>query len=308
VGWRGLDEAWGQADSRIWLDLENPSAEDVRRLDTIVDLDDDALADCLDGPARPRVVEYEDYLALFLYGVLSVDETGRYAPCRVVVFCSDRFLVTLHPAPMLSIASLAARCEKHGASMFEHGVDLLLYRLVDRLVENYLTLLDHLDEELDQLEQQSLASTADDAILQAAARLRNDLIEVRRLAAAQRAVVSPIARGEFDYVSSNLGSEFDHVAEHLEHAMERIDGMRERIAGALQNYHAMLTKRTNEIVRVLTVFAAVLLPLSLVAGIYGMNVPLWPPAEDPRSFWAILGAMILVGAGLLWVFRERRWL
>lgn len=132
-------------------------------------------------------------------------------------------------------------------------------------------------------------------------------MEIRRLASAQHLLLAPLARGDFDYVSENLGAEFRHIEEHLAHTLDRVEGLRERLSGALNNYHSTLTKRTNEIVRVLTVFAAVLLPMSLIAGVYGMNVVIWPPGNHPMSFWGILALMASLGCGLLWFFRTRQW-
>jgi magnesium transporter len=305
--WSEVRVAWGEPDSRLWIDLQKPTQQDVQTLNGIIDLDDAALEDAVDGPERPRVDEYENYLALFFYGVLSVDERGHFSPHKIVAFCGERFLVTIHPEAMLSVSSLHDRCQKHGATLFERGVDVLLYRLMDTLVDNYLALLDHFESRVDKLESDSFNGRTDDSILRSVAEMRTDLMEVRRLASAQHSLLAPMARGEFDYVSENLGTEFRHVEEHLAHTLDRIECLRERLSGTLHNYHSTLTKKTNDIVRVLTIFAAVVLPLSLIAGIYGMNVPVWPPGESPQSFWGILTLMAALGGGLLWFFRTRKW-
>ena len=289
------------------VDLEASSPADILHLGSIFNLDDAALEDCIHGPARPRVDEYESYLALCFFSVLVADDAQRFSPRRLAIFCSERFLITVHPEPLPSVGSLSARCQKHGAGMFERGIDVVLYRLVDALVDNYLEQLDRYDDDLSELETASYDPGTGEPILRGAVRLRNELMEVRRLASAQYALLAPVARGEFDYVSEHLSGEFRHVQEHLAHAVDTVDGMRDRLAGAVSNYHATLAKRTNDIVRVLTVFAAVLLPLSLVAGIYGMNVPVWPPGDQSESFWTILAAMGALAGCLLWFFRTRHW-
>ena len=244
---------------------------------------------------------------MFFYGVLAVEKEGFYAPHKLVAFCGQRFLVTVHPEEMRSIHSLHGRCARHGAKMFASGVDVLLYRLMDHLADNYLALLDRFDQRVEDLEEVSFLPNADDQLLRDVSSIRTELLEVKRLAAAMRTLLNPLARGEFDYVSGNLAMEFRHVEEHLAHALDLLEVLRERLTGVLNNYHSTLTMHTNKIFRVLTVFAAVLLPLSLIAGIYGMNVPAWPPPDDPRSFWAILAAMGTLGSGLLLYFRTRRW-
>ena len=305
--WPETKRAWIEDGTRIWIDLLNPSPADIESLNDIISLDDAALEDALDGPERPRVDEYENYLALFFFGVLSVDKSGYFSPHKIVAFCGERFLVTIHPEPMLSVTSLHERCEKHGSVLFERGVDILLYRLMDTLVDNYLALLDHVESRVDQVESESFDIRVDDSFLRNISSIRLELMEIRRLANAQRSILAPMARGEFDYISENLSPEFRHVEEHLAHTLDLVETLRERLSATMHNYHSTLTKKTNDIIRVLTIFAAILLPLSLVASIYGMNVAVWPPADHPISFWVILTFMTVLGGSLLWFFKTREW-
>jgi magnesium transporter len=98
------------------------------------------------------------------------------------------------------------------------------------------------------------------------------------------------------------------VRDHLLKVIEQVDGLRELANGVRDNYHAALAMRTDAIMRTLTVFASVLLPLSLIAGIYGMNLPLWPEGDHPASFWTVIGGMAVIAGGLLWYFWRRGWL
>jgi magnesium transporter len=132
------------------------------------------------------------------------------------------------------------------------------------------------------------------------------LLELRRVAASQREMMQPVARGDYDYITEALEHRFGQVRDHLEKVVGQIDTLRERIYGIRDNYHSALALRSNDIMKALTIFAAILLPCSVIAGVYGMNLPLWPPPEHPWSFWFVLGLMIVIPGALLYLFRRKK--
>jgi magnesium transporter len=259
--WDDLKNVWNATDAVVWVDLESPTAEDLQSLDAIIDLDDEALEDCLDGEPRPRIDDCDDYLLVVAYGVIVPEGAEELESRKLAIFRGNRFLVTIHSEPSRSVKALRARCKKNADAVLSQGVDQMLYRLIDGMVDRYLTLLDDYEEDVEQLEEQSYDPDADDDILHDAARIRLDLIEMRRLVGAQRGLLEPLAEGDFDYMSEGLSHRFRSVRSHLLHAHDRVVGLHERLAAAVQNYHATLAKRTNDVVRTLTVFTAVMLPM-----------------------------------------------
>ena len=306
--WEALAQGWAKEGAVVWVDMEDPTAEQLRTLDDIIDLDDDVLDECLTGEPRPRIDEYETHLLVVSYGVIIPEGQTELESRKVAIFRGDRFLVTIHSKPSRSIASLRRRCEKNPDAVLSRGVNQMLYRLIDGMVDHYLTLLDQYEHQVDEFEEQSNDPEADENLLHAASRIRRHLIEVRRLVAAQRGLLEPLAEGDFDNISEELSRKFRAVRSHLMHAGDRVVGLQERLAGGIQNYNATVAKQTNDVVHALTLLSAVMLPMSLIAGIYGMNVPVWPPTDNPASFWAVLGVMGLMGVVMLVVFRRLRWL
>jgi magnesium transporter len=138
--------------------------------------------------------------------------------------------------------------------------------------------------------------------------LRQRLIELRRVTLAQRDMLQPFVRGEYDYISGALEQRFSHVHDHLTKVIEQLDNLRERLSNVRENYHTAVAVRTNEIMKTLTMFATVMLPLTLVAGIYGMNLRFWPPQEEPYSFGFVLACMAAITLVLVVYFRRKRWL
>ncbi len=303
-----LADVWSEGELRVWIDLESPSEEDLRRLDEIIKLDDESLDDCLHGEQRPRIDEFDDYIFLVLYGLYGLKEQEDLDPHKLAAFCGNRFLITVHRAPQLSVRQVRARCGRHPEALLVQGVDEILFAVIDTMVDNYLLVTDRYEDRLELLEDRSFDVDEGDELLEEASEVRRDLLELRRLAVAQRQLLTPVAKGEFDFISETLSQRFAHVCGHLSQVIEAVDSLRETIVGIRDNYHAALSRRTNEIMKMLTIYAGILLPLTLIAGIYGMNLPLWPAPQHPLSFWGVIGAMVLISVALLFVFRRRKWI
>ena len=302
-----LAEVWKQAQAVVWADLEEPTEDELRTLGGVIRADDAALEDCLHGEQHPRIDEYDDHFFMVLYGAAGPEPDARFDPRKLAVFCGRRFLVTVHREPLRTIGVLLDRCNRHPNMFPATGVDALLHQIIDMMIDNIVDLADKYDDRLEELEDRSLSPDANESILEDVLDLRRELLELRRIAASQRELLTPVIDGEFDYISEVLAQRFSHVRDHLVKAVEQVDGQRERLTGVRDNYHATLAVRANDAVQTLTVFAAVLLPLSVVAGIYGMNLPVWPPGENPLSFWAVIAVMLAMAGGLMLYFKRRGW-
>ncbi|MCA9221600.1 MAG: LPXTG cell wall anchor domain-containing protein, partial [Planctomycetales bacterium] len=138
--------------------------------------------------------------------------------------------------------------------------------------------------------------------------LRSALAEIRHLAQAVDQTIGAILADDFPFMNDDVEFDFLHVREHLKAVAEFADRLRDRLNGVRDNLAFVIANRTNEIMRVLTVFASIMLPLSLIAGIYGMNVPLWPSNSNDNAFSLVLGGMFVLGAGLWLFFRRKKWL
>lgn len=299
---------FSQQDSAIWIDLEAPTEAELHELREMVDLNADAIEDCVHGEQRPRVDEYDDYFFLLLYGLLGAEGQTNIAPRKLAAFLGPRFLITAHTQQLRTVTAMRDRCARNSSKALVDGVDGILYRIIDGMVDKYLLVADQYELRLQALEDRSLEETADDELIPDVNDLRRELLEMRRFAASQRELVTPLASGEFDHISESLETRFRHVADHLAQVLDVVDSMRERLNGVRDNYHTALADRTNSAMKTLTTVATIMLPMSLIAGIYGMNVPIWPAGDDPRNFWVVLGVMAVLGGGLALFFRRMRWL
>ena len=244
---------------------------------------------------------------MVFYGLVGLDDPSEFDPRKLAAFCGKRFLITAHREPLRTVRAVLDRCGRSTANALGKGIDSILYDIIDGMVDKYVVVADRYEGELERLEEQSLDPGVDEQILANSGSVRRDLLHLRSLATSQREMLTPVARGEYDYVSDSLEQRFSHVRDHLSQVIDLVDTLRERLNGIRDNYHTALANRTNAIMKTLTIFATIMLPLTFIAGLYGMNLPLWPPPEDPLSFWGVIGSMIVVAAVLLVYFRRKKW-
>lgn len=302
-----LASAWEEGECIVWVDVDGPDEEAITELGRVFELDAEALDDCMHGTPPPEVDEYEQHMFIIFYGALAPGDSPAFSPCKLAVFMGSTFLITVHEEPVRSILALWQRCEKYPAHVLKRGVDHLLHTLIDSIVDNYALVVDDLDNRLDALEDQSLLPSVKSEVLNELSDVKRDIMDLRRIVASQRALMEPIARGEYDYISDELEVRFRHVQAHLTATLELVDGLRELAFGIRENYNAALANRLNDIMKTLTLFASVLMPLTLISGLYGMNVPI-PAQDNPVMFWLLIAVMAVIGGAMFVFFRFLRWM
>ena len=291
-----------------WVDLEPPCEPELRELAARLSLADSAVEDCLSGEQLPRVDEFDNNLFLVLYGAFGVLQDQEFEPRKLAVFCGARYLITVHGEPLRSVTTLRERAMRHPEQILKNGVDSLLCTIVDLMADNYIHTAAKYQDEIEVLEEDALVPPFENDVLAEVPRLRRELLEIRQVAGALRDLMIPLAAGEYDYIAEQLGTKFSQVRDHMTTAMNELDAMRDRLRSVVESYHISVATQTNEIMRTLTIFATILLPMSLVAGIFGMNVPLGAAGDHLGSIWIILGGMAAFAGALLWMFKRRGWL
>ncbi|MEK7795410.1 MAG: magnesium transporter CorA family protein [Candidatus Hydrogenedentota bacterium] len=294
--------------TRLWVDVLNPSPAELAQLTELFGLPAETMDDCVTGEHRPRIEEFEDHVFLLAYGVFGAEETDTLAPRTLGIFCYDSLLITIHREPQRTINRLFVRCEQNGEQILGRGADVVLYDILDGMMDNYLLAVETFEDRLEALEDHALTTADTKAFLGELQDLRSDIVRMRRLAASHREMITPLARGHHAFIDDAIEDRLEHVLDHLTQALELLDGLRELLYGVRDMFHSRLADRMNEIMKVLTIFASLLLPLTVITGMYGMNVPLWPDPNSPFAFWGIVGTMGVVILGLLAYFRFQKWL
>ena len=229
-----------------------------------------------------------------------------FASTNLSIFLGPNYLVTYHHQPVLSVRSTKVLLAKSD-NVLSRGADFLLHTSLDFLVDNYQPLLDEMDEIIGSIEER-IVTTDGKGVLKEILEFKRTLHRLRRVASYQKEILNRLSREEFALVAPGLRIYYRDVFDHLVRVTDLAESYKDMLASALEAYLAIVNNRMNEVMKLLTVFSTILLPLTLIASIYGMNFRRLPLAEWSYGFEITLGIMIAISVGMLVYFRRRRWI
>ncbi len=303
-----MDPAWLEAGAPVcvWVDITSPSSADGALLADTFHLHPLAIEDALSALQFPKVEFYDRYLYLVLHGVdAGATEGGRFATRDIDFFLGPTWLLTMHDGQSRSIAHLDELCERHPRILGEGPVGLL-HRIVDTMVDNYGPEIDRLDTNVTALEEQ--AFEGEQHIVRPLLALKRDLAFLRRVVIPQRDAVGRLARREFPTISNEMAYRFRDVYDHLVRISDEAMIFQDRVTGILDAHLSAVSNRLNAVMKVLTVMSTIFMPLTVLTGMWGMNIPLPVfPGGEHAQFWWLLGMMAAVTGGMLAYFRGRGW-
>ena len=222
-------------------------------------------------------------------------------------FLGPNYLVTVHDGDSRSIAGVKAICDKHDLILAE-GPAALMHRIVDSMVDSYRPEIEGIEEHMNELEDQAILGRRGD-LVRDILEVKRDLASLRRVVIPQRDAVGRLARREFPAISDELVYRFRDVYDHLVRLSDEATVLQDRVTGILDAHLSTISNRLNLVMKVLTVMSTIFLPLTVLTGMWGMNVPLPTfPGGEPMQFWWILGCMVTIAVVMLAVFRRKGWL
>jgi magnesium transporter len=305
-----VEPAWLDPSSRaaLWVDLVASTREEIQSV--LVDtfhFHPLAVEDAASEIQFPKVEAYQGYLYLILHGIDFQEQEHRFATRDVDFFLGRNYLVTVHDGRSRSIARLREICSQHPHILAE-GPVALLHRIVDSMVDNYRPEIEELEERIDRMEQEAMLGSSSDLVREILD-LKRDLSSLRRVVIPQRDVVGRLARREFSVITDEMAYRFRDVYDHLVRLADETMIFQDRVTGILEAHLSTVSNRLNQVMKVLTVVSTIFLPLTVLTGMYGMNVPLPHfPGSDATQFWWIFGIMIAIAAAMLAVFRAKGWI
>ncbi|MHB9004576.1 MAG: magnesium/cobalt transporter CorA [Coriobacteriia bacterium] len=299
----GLEEL-GSASTGLWqwVDIKDPDETVVEVVGKAFGLHPLAIEDALHIQRRPKLDTYSSGLFLVWLVPERVEE-GRLATSEFDAFLGPGYLVTLRAENVSAVSAVAQTGERE----MQRGPDWILHAIIDRLVDSTLPLADGLGDELEAIEDNMLGEPRRDDL----ARLhsaRRQLVFLHRIIALERDIIRELSR-ERDVVSEDAYRYFRDVGDHLARVEETVDTYRDVAAAVMDIYLSAQSNRMNEIMKQLTVVATIFMPLTLISGIYGMNVlpGMWPPADAFWSFAGIIAGMLGIATVMALYFRRRNW-
>jgi magnesium transporter len=292
---------------RVWLDVQCDSLPELDGLAKRLGLEPGALASMADQSDRARIDYFNDHVQLYLHGLLASRDGTDIRPRALTVIWRQRTLVTVRTEPLESTGFLFDTAQRASPVISRKGVSHLLFQLMDRVVDNCMHLAKEYARRLNALEDRSLSQACGDDLLEDLAISRDEVLQLWRTLVSNRELMIELCEEEFEFLHPESARQLEQVRDHLTSTLEIAEILRGMVNDVRENYRTTLSLRSALAMQQLTVFAGLMLPLTLIVGIYGMNVPLWPDPTRPSTFWLIMGFMGLVSAGLLYYFRRQRW-
>jgi magnesium transporter len=304
-----VDPAWLAPDARevLWVDIESPDEADHAVLAGVFHFHELAIEDAMARAHHPKVEAYDGVLYLILHRIVAGREDEGFQTEDVDFFLGRNYVVTVHGARSSTLESEWQVCSRHDDILAE-GAVALLHRLVDRLVDRYAPAVDGLEDRLETIERRVFEAPQSNPLREILA-LKRDVASLRRVALPQRDAVARLARREFPQIGEAMAYRFRDVYDHLVRVTEEAMFFQDRVTGLLDAYLSTQSNRLNQVMKVLTVIATIFMPLTVLTGMWGMNVPLPHFFGGPDvQFWWVLGLMLALSAVMLWLFRRMRWL
>ena len=303
-----IDEWTSARGDRLWVDIEG--GENVDEIEKLLEVrfgfHELAAEDCFSPSTLPKHDPFPDYDFLVFRSLnLNRIEHG-VATTKLAVFLSRDYVFTVHTESLVSVDAVWQRLPQD-RRLLEEGTDFLLYAVLDTLVDLHFPLIDEIEEMVDEI-QEIIFRAPTQQLLDELLKVKKDLNTLRRYSLPQRDLLNQISRGDAKFVAREHLIYMRDLYDHMFRISESIDVERDLVAGTMDAYLSVQANRLNEIMKVLTVFSAIMLPLNLIAAIYGMNFEHMPELSWRWGYPFALGLMALIGIGLLIFFTQQGWI
>jgi magnesium transporter len=305
-----VDPSWLAPGSgaTVWVNLSNPTPEEGRAiLAELFQFHELAVEDAVSALEFPKVESYGEYLYVILHRIDFEVPEHCFRTHDVDFFLGRNYLVTIHAGESRSIDQVCQVCTRNSRALGE-GAAAFMHRIVDTMVDHYRPEVDELGARLDEIEQKvfddSSPTLAKDIL-----NFKRDVASLRRVVQPQRDVVGRLARREFPLIDEQVAYRFRDVYDHLARLVDESLFLQDRITSLLDANMTTVSNQLNSVMKVLTVIATLFMPLTVLTGMWGMNVQLpHLPGGDAAQFWWVAGMMVALSAGMLAYFRSRGWL
>ncbi len=265
------------------------------------------MEDALSARQYPKVEAYDGYLYVILHGIHFLKGDKRFSTHDVDFFVGPNYLVTIHDGDSGTIQELRDHATRNPKILGEGPVSLL-HRIVDGMVDSYRPEIDKLEDRIDDLEKQ-IFDKPEPALVRRILDEKRQIAGLRRIITPQRDVVNRLARRDFVDISTEMSFRFRDVYDHLVRLADDVMIFQDRITGMLDAHLSNVSNRLNEVMKVLTVVSTILMPLTLLTSVYGMNVPLPQfPGGEHAQFWWLFAIMVAIAVAMLAMFRRKRWI
>lgn len=298
-------------DNLVWVDFLAESAEEIAMAQDVMlnvfKFHHLTVEDCVETRNQPKVEAFPDYFYFIVHGVRPDTNSANFKTKELDGYLGENFVVTFHLERFQSIKNVKQQICK-STFVCRRGAAYLLHQILDQIVDLYMPIVDDFDVSINELEDRVFQKKEDDSILEEIMDLRRSVARLKRISTRQLDVLYRISHGEFPQIPENILPFYRDVHDHLLRITDLSENYRDLVSGLFDIHFSVTANKTNDIIKFLTIFSAIWLPLSFIAGVYGMNFENMPELKTRYGYFAVLGVMVFVTVSLLFYFYRKGWI
>lgn len=309
LGVRDIASAVREASGTLWVDIDSTSRQQLALLEKVFNFHPLAIEDVLNPLSRPKVEQYDGYLFVALRVVRFQDETHDpydLETANLYFFLGPTYLVTVHTGPSPNVdrvADVALRTP----DLVSRGSARLAHHIMDVSVDAFFPILDRVDEFIDGLEERVFAAFDEEALRDIFA-VKRMVLSLRRYLSPQREIFNVLSNRPSPLLPADIQLYYRDIYDHMLRINDSLDTYRDLLSSTMESYLSQVSNRLNVVTKGLSLVATLSVPFVVVSGMWGMNFTRIPLSEHPYGFEIMLVGQLVLGAGLIWLFRNRKWL
>lgn len=301
-----IRDAYESKQGMLWVDISETTEGDGEFLERVFKFHRLAIEDCLSPRIHPpKIDDFEDYLFISVHGINYAAESEIVTTAELNLFLGAHFVVSNHSFPLYGVDAVRHMVEEDGQPM-KRGANFFAHALIDTLIDNVLPTIDKMGEITEEVEEEAIHNPHQ-STLDTILKLKRSALRIHRVMAPQREIMNRLSRGEFTMIEGEARIFFRDIYDHLVRIEELNQNIRDRADNAQATYLSSVANKQNETMKVLAMVATIFLPLTLVAGIYGMNFENMPELKWSWGYYAVLGFMGAVISVVVWRFWAKDW-
>jgi len=265
------------------------------------------LEDIVNTSQRPKIDEYDDYIFVVLK-MLYYDKNEKIVIEQVSLVLGENYVLSFQEAEGDVFDTIRNRLRQNKGRIRGLKSDYLMYTLIDAVVDNYFSIIETLGNKIEDLETELFAGRSREGLNIEVQQLKREILKVRRAIFPLREIINRIEKGEHQLINTRTITYYRDIYDHLIQVSENIDIYREMIWSLMDMYMTTISNRMNEVMKVLTIMSSIFIPLTFLAGLYGMNFKYIPELEYKNGYFVLLGVMLFMFVALLFYFKRKKWL
>lgn len=291
-----------------WVDINGLSrVQEIKELAEYFGLHPLLQEDIVNTKQRPKFEEFEGGIFLALK-MLSYNMDGKLVKEHLSLVLGRNYVLTFHESDTKSFEELRKRIEFSAGRIRTKEADYLMYTILDAVVDDYFLVVDAISEKQEHLENELFSKFPRGDITEAIQHLKREIMSARKAVRPLRESIKQLENTAHHLIHRKTRNYLRDLSEHSVQVVETIETYREIIWSLMEMYMATVSNRMNEVMKVLTIMASIFIPLTFIAGIYGMNFDYMPELHFQYAYFVVLGGMFLLFLGMLWYFKRKRWL